>query len=159
MSSYLASNKIDVFPSTHRAGYETTARLITEANLINLINQLLDRESFIITNEENFSTATDLEFNIHGYYFKANKAALLALDAFPSANDIIEASITLSSSGDYTTLSGSDESSEYKGLAFNIVSQATDDTSTTFYLPIVKYENNSWKLLTSNYKLIDGGKF
>lgn len=68
MENYLDSNKVSVFPASHRNNYISDARLLSEKNLVRLINQFTDTKSFIIS--ENFVDGRTYEFNIEGYYFR-----------------------------------------------------------------------------------------
>ena len=40
--AYLASNKIDVFPSTKRGNVQVSARLMSEASMVDIVNRLID---------------------------------------------------------------------------------------------------------------------
>ena len=66
---YINSNAINVFPCANRGtAYNLQSRLTSEYNLTNIINQLIDVDSFVITTQIN-SDQKALSFNIHGYYF------------------------------------------------------------------------------------------
>ena len=77
--AYLESGRINSYPSTKRASVN---KLITENSVTRVINRLIDKESYVITNslkEADFSkdipvaewkaAKADFEFVIHGYYF------------------------------------------------------------------------------------------
>ena len=75
--AYLDSERISSYPSTKRASVN---KLITENTVTRVINRLIDKESYVITNGlrgVDFSTdipvvewgLADFEFVIHGYYF------------------------------------------------------------------------------------------
>ena len=119
---YLPSDKINVFPSTKRGGYQRSARLISESNLINIINKLVDKDAFVITPFNNSLTpSTRLEFIIYGYYFNIETASLTQSSDFSSATNIY-ANIELATSDGYTTLNGQDTfdtNSTYNGVTFS----------------------------------------
>ena len=64
--SNVASNQITVFPSTRRGTYQLSARQLSELRISGLINQLIDKEGFIITTEEDYSPESPFEFNLKG---------------------------------------------------------------------------------------------
>ena len=68
--NYLNSNQLKVFPVTNKPS-EPQSRLTTEYNITNLINRLIDKKSFVIT--DNTALGTDpLEFTLNGYYISIN---------------------------------------------------------------------------------------
>lgn len=73
--SNIASNLIEVFPSTKRtAEYQKSARQLSEKNLVSIINKLIDTDAFVITSPGTVTNLTmGIEFNMHGYYFKVSK--------------------------------------------------------------------------------------
>lgn len=77
--AFLESDRITSYPSTKRASVN---KLITENTVTRVINRLIDKDSYVITNGlrgANFSSdipanqwlnlKSDFEFVIHGYYF------------------------------------------------------------------------------------------
>ncbi|MBO7697146.1 MAG: hypothetical protein J6Y28_04610 [Acholeplasmatales bacterium] len=70
-STYIASSNVNVFPSTRRTyAQEFSARLMTESAISRIINNLVEVDGFVISNNAP-TTADDLfEFNIYGYYFQ-----------------------------------------------------------------------------------------
>lgn len=94
---YINSNNINVFPCANRGGnYDLPSRLTSEYNLTNIINQLLDADSFVITTT--LSDQSPISFNIHGYYFNVTDYTIItSLSGLESASDIY-ASIIVSSS-------------------------------------------------------------
>lgn len=112
---YINSNSINVFPCANRGtAYNLQSRLTSEYNLTNIINQLIDTDSFVITNV--LTTDGPLAFNIHGYYFNvSNYQTITNLD--PSWTDVY-AEITIAS----TTIDG---------ITFNeLTVNGTEDVST-----------------------------
>lgn len=137
----LASTKIKVFPSAKRVGYQKDSRLITEASLVNIINQLIDVKSFVITPEDDLSADNPFEFNIGGYYFKVDKLSdltnLFAGSQYDTMQDIY-ATITISTDQHgYTELMGQDDDQGgtldppiYMGVTFsNTASSSSGDIS------------------------------
>ena len=126
--SYLASNKIQVFPSTKRGSYHPSARLMSEASLVNIVNKLIDTDGFVVTPDEDVITTNSsgtitgqvtnkvFEFNIKGYYFKINTLNDL-ISSFSSDSNIY-ATVHLNTTDDYVELAEQDDNSEYQGLNF-----------------------------------------
>lgn len=76
-ANYFESKNVRMYPSSKRSDrYDRNARLTTERNLVNVINRLTSRDSFII-HGLSISTSEDKQTqilvagdcNIHGYYF------------------------------------------------------------------------------------------
>ena len=89
---YIKSNAINVFPCANRGtAYNLQSRLTFEYNLTNIINQLIDTDSFVISN----NLSNGISFNIHGYYFSVSDyTSITNLDS--SWTDVY-ATITISS--------------------------------------------------------------
>ena len=69
MGNYLAnSSNIFVFPTTKREQINRSSRLLTEKNLVDIVNRLVDIESFVITRNFLYGEQSSLDFNIYGYY-------------------------------------------------------------------------------------------
>ena len=65
---YIESSNIVVFPCANRSeDYNLQSRVMSEYNMTNIINQLTERDSFVIS--DTVDTGIPFEFNIHGYYF------------------------------------------------------------------------------------------
>lgn len=170
----IKSNSIQVFPSARRVTYQRTARLFTEKNLTNIVNQLLNVNGFVITRLDNAGTnwsTSPFEFNIAGYYFRVGMLNDI-LDATDNVNtaeygDLIVASITLavekdisSSTGDFRELIGQDDedTKKYNGITFKlqkkdasdtqkasvIATENTDGTITYSLILLVNVNNGVW---------------
>ena len=169
----LNSNKITVFPTANRISndYYRSARLLSEGNLSSIILQVLDVDSFVIS--ETLSTSENLEFDIHGYYFNIDFQHLLqTLDITPTDGVKIVATIDINSDGmlrgaDITDSSGVqnyDGIHFYYTLSSTVPSIVINQNSTTHNLIIAVY-NGSWKLPensrvkfnNSSFK-VDGGE-
>lgn len=67
-NTFLNSANIKIFPTPNRGtNYQPQARLVTEFNLTNIVNRLVDKESFVISYKNN-----EIIFNIYGYWIKAD---------------------------------------------------------------------------------------
>lgn len=85
---YISSSNITVFPCANRGGsYNMYSRMTSEYNLTNIVNQLLDVDSFVIT--PSLSDQSEISFNIHGYYFTVSDYTnITSLEGLQSAKDI-----------------------------------------------------------------------
>lgn len=174
---YINSNSINVFPCANRGtAYNLQSRLTSEYNLTNIINQLIDTDSFVISN----NLSNGLSFNIHGYYFNvSNYQDITNLDS--SWTDVY-AQITIAhnelESGlvfDELTVNGTEDVSTnldadttFTGVAFTSTKPAEaqnhyflhilhrDSTSSDWYIPpesTVKFVTNSTRC---SIKIDDG---
>lgn len=178
--AYLSSNNIAVFPCSNRGqGYNLGARLTSEYNLTNIVNQLLNVEAFVISPSygTSISTDTSISFNILGYYF--NVASINdILDLFKDENpeDIYACirvnTFTTTKSGetlnlqelttlDSTTASdanmnvdldtvGESGSSVFMGVQFTKTNPSVSDDVTS-YLHILHYDGDTWNIPEDSY--------
>lgn len=178
--AYLSSNTITVFPCSNRGhGHNLGARLTSEYNLTNIVNQLLNVEAFVISPSygTSVSTETSISFNILGYYFNVASISDI-LDLFPgeSPEDIYACirvnMFTTTKSGetlnlqelttlDSTTASDTnmnvdldtvDESgsSVFMGVQFTTTNPSTNDDVTS-YLHILHYDGSTWNIPEDSY--------
>lgn len=157
--SNVLSTDILVFPSTKRGNYQLTARLMTEQYMVNIINELVETDAFVITkntSEGNIGVDNKFEFNIHGYYF--NVASVSDILNGSSATESIYANIVVDSVDNYIELVGQDTggaSSVYMGVTFT--DDAPDDTAlsgasqTRYSLKILEKDGTSWKVPESSF--------
>lgn len=68
---------ITVFPAASSNAQEK--RLVTEYNICNIVNRLVDKKSFVISANAK-SNPTVIEFNISGYFFRCNNVKVDILD-------------------------------------------------------------------------------
>ena len=98
--SFLSSGLIRVFPATRRTANLTYARQVTEANLVGMINKLIDEKGFVITklygNESGLTT--DFSFNIYGYNFTAKLGDIIGVAGSSATN--VYATITIDPGAD-----------------------------------------------------------
>ena len=69
--NYIESNQIHVFPCSNRINYPYD-RLLTEYNLVSMINRLVDKKSFVVTThipDNQVLNGDPFMFNINGYLF------------------------------------------------------------------------------------------
>ena len=170
--SYIASNSIHVFPTSKRSDSagDTYSRYFTEYAITNIINRLVNEDSFVITQSNsnasfNISALANLEFNIGGYYFNINDQALDGLPdlaGISSSNPYLVATaaidtdaygcrslISVSSDGTPTNAMDSldDESSNFQGINFTssatyVRSSETNGNITTYKLTLLHLESN-----------------
>jgi hypothetical protein len=101
MAGFIDSESIKVFPCGRRSSvYDNDSRLTTEYNLVSIINRLVDRDSFIVTDVDfnvgiNPSAANDINktklfsFNIGGYLFTTSFSSIY--EACVSPEDVASA--------------------------------------------------------------------
>lgn len=123
-NTYLASDEINVFPSTRRTyAQDFSARLMTESSIARIVNMLIDTEGFVITTTPSSSSA--FEFNLGGYYFQVK--TLSDLTGNYTSDTRIYATIFLdTSSSQFVELyTDSNETSGFTGVTFS----STDDVT------------------------------
>lgn len=125
----LDSNKVKIFPTPNRGvGYQPQARLVTEFNLTNIVNRLVNKDSFVISYD---NTPNGIEnkitFNIHGYWIEADlKDSGLSITGNLYAgittkdNTVTSTTETGVESTKFTELVGTDDSGKYTGVIFDI---------------------------------------
>lgn len=151
----LQSDKIKIFPSARRInGEDPFSRLMSESTLTSIINQLLNVNGFVITQNDDTTEAIDtskpLEFNLHGYYVKVEDVPSL-LSNFTNDTQIY-ASIELSvntndlNNLNYVELVATDtggDDSKFKGVNFT----NTEPSGTNVYsLLILRKVNGNWEI-------------
>lgn len=140
----IASNEVFVFPNSERGTSKPEARIFYEKNTTNLINQLLGKDSFVITPE--FDPNNPFRFNIKGYYFEISTGG--AITKFATENDSnIYATIKIKDNNNLPELIGTDDKGNYTGL--DIVISDTDPTDSSkdyifAYLQLLKKEKTGW---------------
>ena len=161
MANEVKSNKIKVFPTTKRSDEaDRNARLMSEQNLISIVNRLTGLKSFIIhmpsiSSETNSITIpTDSEFNIGGYYFKFIDNQTITIN-----NDTKEIGLQINTvtTGNFTELQGNDSSGKdgnYSGLTITLSTENKQVSET--YLPIIRKNSNKWEIISdSKLNIID----
>lgn len=163
MEAYYAdSTNIVVFPTTKRELNDRKSRLLTEQNLVDIVNRLLDVKSFVIT--KNFVYTDSFEFNIHGYFFKiANIGSLVDLivnseitnGLVLNDNSCIYANIHTFVTGDYEELYGHDDNGSYDGVVFTMNNPLSN---TDKWLKILQYSTrlSEWVVPGESYAKFNG---
>lgn len=130
---YMSSSQVDVFPSTKRGpAYASQSRLLSEKSFSRLVNQLVDRDSFIIKYD---SASNSIEFNIHGYYFKLSNFSD-SLSKVSTTTDLyacIEIDNTTQEllGQDITTSEGANN---YEGVYLTTKKPSSSEKITSYYL-------------------------
>lgn len=155
MSVYLNSTDVQVFPSARRIDerFIKDARLLSETNLARIISQIIDRDSFLITNELTDNTEL-IEFCIKGYYFAIKKNELLDnSDLKLSDGDRLLAKIILTKmsdpDNDFVLYNGVDEGNNYLGVMFEKSSYSNTPVN-----PKPKHSIDEYGRETIEYSLI-----
>lgn len=141
--AWIPSEQITVFPTTRRLTKQQDARLMTEKSLVGIINQLIDKDAFVITSKSELENSTSdpnfdpvFEFNIHGYFFHVDKLSYITGLFTTSSSLSIYAYIQLDTGNGYTELLGQDDTlgnpesdalSKYKGVTFTDIEPSTSD--------------------------------
>lgn len=147
--AYINANDIRVFPSTRRVHTQTDARLMTERSISGLINQLINTDGFVIT--ENFDASAPFEFNIFGYYFNATTAsAITSKFSTPTVGTIIYGIIKIDITNEYHEIIGQDESDEYRGLIVDSTIPTAGENEEIHYLALLTYGSNGWEIPESS---------
>ena len=150
-SAHIGSNDIRVFPSTRRGDTQRSARLVSEQSLTTLVNQLLDRDSFVIS--EGIVGGEPFAFNIHGYYFRiTDGAALLSLISSqlssPTevwANITLETTTTTPQDDTFVELKWGDDNNYYLGVGFSAGEGVGD-----YHLKILEKSGGSYVVPTES---------
>ena len=147
--SYIKSEHIEIFPTALPRATQRGSRLLYEDNIANIIRQLVDKPSFIITHKNNITSNTvkvtqslgvqnaDIEFCIYGYYVKIKKGAMIT--EVNSNTDYINVSINLTSvipesesiSPSLPHLLGQDDSGVYEAVNFIGASTYKNEVNTS----------------------------
>lgn len=162
----LLSSQIRVFPATRRTYSSAHSRQVTEANLVTMINKLIDKDGFVCTKLAGGEdgTTTDFIFSIHGYYFSAKLGDITGL--LPSATNIYaQIEIDPGASPEFDELKGLDSSNNYTGVSFS--DSAPSAATNKYSLQILTKVSSNWLVPEAsqmkfdkssfNIDLIDGG--
>lgn len=119
------------FPATKSGAF--SSKLISEYNLINLVNRLTDKDSFIISSDTSNNV---IKFSIHGYYFEYNYDS--------SLGNSLYAYIKISNSNEWSTLyldgSLTDDDGNETGLFFT--DPGSDSNYTVYPLQLTDDSGN-----------------
>ena len=134
----LESNKISIFPTPNRgATYQPQARLVTEFNLTNIVNRLVDKESFVISYENN-----EIIFNIYGYWIKAD---LTQSDLLTGESLYARIQVIAPEDSDFIELQGSDTDGKYSGVEF-LTEYSGTDSDGWHSLKLLEKVGSTWQV-------------
>jgi len=185
----ITSKNIAVFPAVNRdieQSNDIYSRHTSEQFLTGIVNKLIDRDGFVITEKEDFNSGLRFAFNIHGYYFEIDD-----LDKIIKTQDAVElpagaflyAYIRLEKHGVWTELVGNDATQEsgndgdpttykYTSLTITSVKPVIPETEkdTTFFLTILgktpagesvnkDWNGTGWYVPEDSYIKFDGPSF
>ena len=128
MANYLQSENISIFPTPNRGtNYQPQARLVTEFNLVNIVNRLVDKESFVISYDNTpAGIENNIIFNIYGYWIKANLKDNSLLTNASNSSLYARIQVKKLSNSDFTELQGEDKNNTYSGVEFLARNPGTD---------------------------------
>ena len=140
----IESNKIKVFPTTKRSDEaDRNARLMSEQNLISIVNRLTGLKSFIIhipsissVTNSSITIPTNSEFNIGGYYFKFIDDKTITIDGNTKEIGLQISTVT---TNNFTEVQGNDSNGKngnYSGLTITVSTENKQVSET--YLPIIR---------------------
>lgn len=141
----LESSKISIFPTPNR-GTDPQARLITEFNLVNIVNRLVDKDSFVISYDNTpAAPENNIIFNIYGYWIKANLKGNSLLTS--ASNSLLYARIQVKKLSDsaFTELQGEDINGTYSGVEFLTGNPGTDSDG-WHSLKILEKVDGKWQI-------------
>ena len=164
---YLSSEKVDVFPCVGRTvDTKRSARLVSERMLTSLVNNLLDKNSFVIsfdsTNGNNI-----VQFNLYGYFFKVtlgSNADIVGLVGGDSTK--VYASITLVNTEAFVQIKGQDSgpvgNEQYTGLVISgtePTSSSLEEGEELHSILLLEKTGDTWDVPQDSYVkyTIDGG--
>lgn len=133
---------VKVFPSTRRVATQVDARLMTEASMVGIINQLINKDGFVIT--ETFNESNPFEFNIYGYYFIVNQGS--SITTLVSSGTEIIASIKIDTTNGYYELVGQDNNNAYEGLNIGTSAVTPGSNQIVKSLKILEKVNGVWQI-------------
>lgn len=147
--SNILSNTINIFPlNKPREDYQQD-NLLYEANIANLIAQLLDVDGFIIEAPEIFNdiNATNpLIVNIKGYHIRITDKP----SDFPSAsaeNIYLKLKLKINETTALTEVDGQDSDNMYSGVEFV---DTIDTTNNIYFLHIYSKDNEQFKIVNES---------
>ena len=160
----IASNKISVFPSTRRAAADSTyreSRLLSEGAMVETNNRVLDKTSFVITNNitDPVSFGSSIEFVIFGYHFKINSISDIVSTIESSLlvdGCNIYASIEIDTSNGISELIGQDEDNLYNGISFStVIPTVPVNNGVIKYLKILTIEDSNYYIPAESVEKYD----
>lgn len=140
-------DKVKVFPSAKRlADKQRSARLMAEVNIVNIVNQLLDTDGFVISKsvDENL-----FKFNLGGYYFELTEAGVADAKSVGEPTGAVWAVLGSKTGDEYPELAADNSADEYMGVSF-------ENAQSGVCLKILeKHEDGSWVIPEDSRVKID----
>lgn len=116
--AYYNSSNVSVFPSAYRK-VDTKGKYTSEYNFVNIINSIIDVDSYVLSTDTTLANDHILRVVIHGYYFEienfikpTNKALYLAIRVENNTSNAL-VNFNNGSAAEDTAL---DQGSEFTGL-------------------------------------------
>lgn len=165
---YLSSQNVDVFPCVGRTvADKRSARLVSERMLTSLVNNLLDKDSFVIDASLD-SSENKVQFNLYGYFFSVTLGSDSDINGLVGDNSTkVYASITLVNTDTFAQINGqdSDESGDgqYTGLDISGIEPTSSSAGggELHYILLLERKDPSkeWYVPQDSYVkyIIDGG--
>lgn len=161
----LSSENVDVFPCVgRRISTKRSARLVSEKMLTSLVNNLLDRNSFVISFDST-DNKNIVQFNLYGYFFSVTLGDISAL--LGKNAEKVYASITLLNTDAFLQINGQDEKPQggseyiYTGLLLSDTEQESPSVTggELHSILLLKKTGNTWDVPQDSYVkyTIDGG--
>lgn len=153
--NYYESTQVRMFPTSKRsATVDINSRMHTEHNLINIINRLTGKETFVVDGLEVNTSTNSLESgscNLHGYIFYLDSMSLASIEGnLLDEKTILALQIKVNIVGDNEEIMAHDgpdldANSEFKGIALTTVTPSTPEVSvsagiTTYTLALASWE-------------------
>lgn len=150
-STYIASNNVNVFPSTRRTyTQEFSARLMTESAISRIVNNLVEVDGFVISNNAPVTADDVFEFNIYGYYFQV-KDILSVIEQLSGATKLY-ATIRINHTNDafyeLYVANETGDSPTFNGITFTNDGSTPTDTTTDIYktLLLLEKQGDTWTI-------------
>lgn len=156
----IASNKLEVFPTSIARPEFPYARVLTEDHILDMIRSVSTADSYVLT--ETYSASEPLEFVIHGYYVKID-ATSSSKHAF-TGTDVYAHIFIDTTSPTHPQLHGTDDGTTFSGITFNNsetceIPQGLDaDHVVPHTLHLLHGTGKTYSIPVSSKKCIDGGE-
>ncbi len=158
MNRYLASDRIEVFPSCIKRPDFPYARVLTEDHILDMIRSVSPGESYVIS--EHYTDSAPLEFVIYGYYVKVH-ATTTKKHNFDGENVYAHIFIDTTSTT-HPQLYGTDEDSIFSGVSFTSSATYSAPEGLTNYehhvLHLLKKSGETFVIPSTSQRCVDGGE-
>lgn len=146
MPYYIESNNIDIFPCSINRTTDRKSKLFYEENISNLVRQVTDYHSFIISGgvDINGNVTATLCLTLFGYYIEIKPGTNLTSNISDTTNLFIKLNLTEKSDTQPQELHGQDN-----GTTFEAVELTT--TESEYSLSLLIKDDTGWKLDSNSY--------